>query len=58
MTIFRFEKNDKSHYDQLKQYIIMKADDAKKDHHSFEKLVKNICYSKGYGFKSGLKIKS
>ncbi len=24
----------------------------------FEKLVKNTCYSKGYGFKSGLKIKS
>ncbi len=36
MTIFRFEKNDKSHFEQLKQYIIIKAEDAKKDKHLFE----------------------
>jgi len=32
--------------------------DAKANLHLFEKLIKDTCYSKGYGFKSGLKIKN
>jgi hypothetical protein len=37
---------------------MVKAQDAKNDLHLFEKLVKDICYHKGYGFKSGVKIKN
>jgi len=36
----------------------MKAQSAKNDLHLFETLVKGICYKKGYGFKSGVKIKN
>jgi hypothetical protein len=42
----------------LKKFIIKKAEDAKSDLNLFEKLVRDICYDKGFGFKSGVKIKS
>jgi hypothetical protein len=38
--------------------IIKKAEDAKQESELFVKLVKDICYKKGYNFKSGVKIKS
>jgi hypothetical protein len=57
--ILDFDKNPSaSHFDQLKNHIIKKAEDASNDKKTFEELVKDICYEKGYGFKSGLKIKS
>ncbi len=58
MQNIHFEKNGKTHFEQLKEHIIVKAEDAKKDKQLFDYLVKDICYSKGYGFKSGVKIKN